>query len=61
MEVAASWGRDHLSLCLDPEDGLYPFLPAAARAAVVMRFHATGLPVPSAREMGRIYLDPAYL
>jgi len=61
MEVAASWGRDHLSLCLDPEDGLYPFLPAAADAAVVMRFHATGLPVPSAHEMGRIYLDPAYL
>jgi GNAT superfamily N-acetyltransferase len=61
LEVAVSWGRDHLSVCLDPEDGLCPFLPAGARAAVVMRFHATGLPVPSGGEMGRIYLDPAYL
>jgi GNAT superfamily N-acetyltransferase len=61
LEVAVSWGRDHLSVCLDPKDELYPFLPAGARAAVVMRFHATGLPVPSASEMERIYLDPAYL
>jgi len=61
VEVAASWGRDHLSICLDPEDGLYPFLPTAARASVILRFLAAGIPVPSADEMGRIYLDPAYL
>jgi hypothetical protein len=61
VEVAASWGRDHLSICLDPEDGLYPFLPTAARASVVLRFLAAGIPVPSAGEMGRLYLDPAYL
>jgi len=61
VEVAASWGRDHLSICLDPEDGLYSFLPTAARASVVLRFLAAGIPVPSADEMGRIYLDPAYL
>jgi len=61
LGVAASWGRDHLSICLDPEDGLYPFLPAAARASVVLRFLAAGIPVPSVNEMGPIYLDPAYL
>ena len=61
LEVAASWGRDELSICLDPEDDLYPFLPATARAGVVFRFLAAGIPVPSAREIGRIYLDPAYL
>jgi GNAT superfamily N-acetyltransferase len=61
LEVAASWGRDHLSICLDPEDDLYAFLPTAARAGVVFRFLAAGIPVPSADEMGRIYLDPAYL
>lgn len=61
LRVAASWGRDHLSICLDAEDGLYPFLPAAARASVIMRFLAAGMPAPSAEEVGRIYLDPAYL
>ncbi len=61
LGVAASWGRDHLSICLDPEDGLYPFLPAGARASVIMRFLAAGIPVPSADEVGCIYLDPAYL
>jgi len=61
LEVTASWGRDYLSICLDQEDGLYPFLPPSARASVVMRFLAAGVPVPSAREIGRIYLDPAYL
>jgi len=61
LEVTASWGRDDLSICLDPEDGLYPFLPATARAGVVFRFLAAGIPVPSARDIGRIYLDPAYL
>jgi GNAT superfamily N-acetyltransferase len=60
LEVAASWGRDHLSICLDPEDGLYPFLPTAARASVIMRFLAPGI-VPSARDMGLFYVDPAYL
>lgn len=60
LGVAASWGRDHLSICLDPEEGLYPLLPAAARAGVVFRFLAPGI-VPSADEMGRIYLDPVYL
>jgi len=61
LEVTASWGRDYLSICLDPEDDLYPFLPATARAGVVFRFLAAGIPVPSASEMGRIYLDQAYL
>ena len=61
LEVAASWGRNELSICLDPEDDLYPFLPATARAGVVFRFLAAGIPVPSARDIGRIYLDPAYL
>jgi GNAT superfamily N-acetyltransferase len=61
LGVAVSWGRDHVSICLDPEDGLYPFLPTTAHASVIMRFFAAGLPVPSADEMGRIYLDPAYL
>jgi hypothetical protein len=61
LEVAASWGRDHLSICLDPEDGLYPFLPAGARAGVIMHFLAAGIPVPSANETGILYLDPAYL
>jgi len=61
LGVAASWERDHLSICLDPEDDLYPFLPAAARASVVLRFLAATIPVPSADEMGRFYLDPAYL
>jgi len=61
LGVAASWGRDQLSICLDPEDGLYPFLPGGARASVIMRFLAAGIPVPSASEMGPIYLDPAYL
>jgi GNAT superfamily N-acetyltransferase len=61
LEVTASWGRDYLSICLDQEDDLYPFLPATARASVVFRFLAAGIPVPSAREIGRIYLDQAYL
>jgi len=61
LGVAASWGRDDLSICLDPEDDLYPFLPSTARAGVVFRFLAAGIPVPSAHEIGRIYLDPAYL
>lgn len=60
LGVAASWGRDHLSICLDPEEVLYPLLPAAARASVILRFLAAGIPVPSAEEMGRIYLDPVY-
>jgi len=61
LRVAASWKRDHLSICLDPEDDLYPFLPVGARASVIMRFLAAGIPAPSAEEVGRIYLDPAYL
>jgi GNAT superfamily N-acetyltransferase len=60
LDVTASWKRDHLSICLDPEDSLYPLLPAAARAGVTFRFLTLG-PVPSVREMGRFYLDPAYL
>jgi hypothetical protein len=59
--IAASWGRDHISIHLDPQDGLYPFLPANARVGADFRFFAFGLPVPSAEEMGRVYLDPAYL
>ena len=61
LGVAASWGRDHLSIHLDPEDGLYPFLPAAARVGADFRFFAAGITVPSAHEMGRFYLDPVYL
>lgn len=60
LEVTASWGRDHLSICLDPEDSLYTRLPAPARASVIFRFFALGI-VPSASDMGRLYLDPAYL
>ena len=60
LDVTASWGRDHLSICLDPEDSLYAFLPAPARAGVVFRFFATGI-VPSASDIGRLHLDPAYL
>jgi hypothetical protein len=59
--VAASWGRDHVSIHLDPRDGLYPYLPAAARVGADFRLFATGLAVPSAHEMGRVYLDPVYL
>lgn len=60
LDVTASWGRDHLSICLDPEESLYAFLPAPARASVIFRFFATGI-VPSASDMGRLHLDPAYL
>jgi len=59
LGVAASWGRDELSICLEPEDSLYPLLPTA-RAGVIFRFFILG-PVPSAHEMGRLYLDPVYL
>ena len=59
--IAASWGRDCLSIHLDPQDGLYPFLPATARVGADFRLFAFGLPVPSEEEMGRVYLDPAYL
>jgi GNAT superfamily N-acetyltransferase len=61
LGIAASWGRDELSIHLDPQDDLYPFLPATARVGADFRFFATGLAVPSAQEMGRIYLDPVYL
>jgi hypothetical protein len=61
LGIAASWGRDHLSIHLDPEGGLYPFLPPAARVGADFRFFATGLAAPSADEMGQIYLDPVYL
>jgi GNAT superfamily N-acetyltransferase len=61
LGVAASWGRDHLSICLDPEDSLYPLLPAAARVGADFRFFASGIAVPSAREIRRFYLDPVYL
>jgi GNAT superfamily N-acetyltransferase len=61
LGIAASWGRDHLSIHLDPREGLYPFLPAAARVGADFRLFATGIAVPSAHEMGHIYLDPAYL
>jgi hypothetical protein len=61
LGVAASWGREDLSICLDPEDGLYPFLPAPARVGADFRFFAAGIAVPSAHETGRFYLDPAYL
>jgi GNAT superfamily N-acetyltransferase len=59
--IAASWGRDHVAIHLDPRDGLYPFLPATARVGADFRLFATGLAVPSADEMGRVYLDPVYL
>jgi hypothetical protein len=59
--VAATWGRDHLSVHLDPRDGLYPFLPATARVGADFRLFATGLAVPAPDEMGHIYLDPVYL
>jgi hypothetical protein len=59
--IAASWGRDHVSIHLDPRDDLYPFLPATARVGADFRLFATGLAVPSAEEMGRVYLDPVYL
>ena len=59
LAVAASWGRDELSICLDPDDSLYRLLPAA-RAGVIFRFFTLGR-VPSAHEMGHLYLDPAYL
>jgi GNAT superfamily N-acetyltransferase len=61
LGIAASWGRDDLSIHLDPQEGVYPFLPAAARVGADFRLFATGLGVPSAREMGHIYLDPVYL
>jgi GNAT superfamily N-acetyltransferase len=61
LGIAASWGRDDLSIHLDPQEGLYPFLPAAARVGADFRLFATGLAVPSADEMGHIYLDPVYL
>jgi GNAT superfamily N-acetyltransferase len=61
LGIAASWGRDDLALHLDPQDGLYRFLPATARVGADFRFFATGLAVPSAHEMGHIYLDPVYL
>ncbi|MCJ7510438.1 MAG: hypothetical protein MUP14_06095 [Dehalococcoidia bacterium] len=61
LGVAASWRRDHLSIHLDPEDGLYSFLPAAARVGADFRFFAAGIAVPSAHEMRPFYLDPAYL
>ena len=61
LGIAASWGRDDLSIHLDPEEGLYPFLPSAARVGADFRLFATGLAVPSAHEMGHIYLDPVYL
>ncbi len=61
LGIAASWGRDHLSIHLDPDDGLYPFLPAEARVSADFRFFAAGLAVPAAHEIGRFYLDPAYL
>ena len=61
LGIAASWGRDDLSIHLDPQDGLYPFLPATARVGADFRLFATGLAVPSAEEMGHIYLDPVYL
>jgi hypothetical protein len=61
LGIAASWGRDDLSIHLDPQEGLYPFLPAAARVGADFRLFATGLAVPSAHEMGHIYLDPVYL
>ena len=61
LGVAASWGRDHLSIHLDPQDSLYPFLPAAARVGADFRFFAAGLAVPSAHEIGPFYLDPVYL
>jgi hypothetical protein len=46
---------------LDPRDGLYRFLPATARVGADFRLFATGLAVPSANEMGPVYLDPVYL
>ena len=61
LGIARSWGRDHLSIHLDPQEGLYPFLPATARVGADFRLFATGLAVPSAHEMGHVYLDPAYL
>jgi hypothetical protein len=59
--IAASWGRDHVAVHLDPRDGLYPFLPATARVGADFRLFATGLAVPAAEEMGLVYLDPVYL
>ena len=61
LGIAASWGRDDLSIHLDPEEGLYPFLPSSARVGADFRLFATGLAVPPAHEMGHIYLDPVYL
>ena len=61
LGIAASWGRNHLSVHLDPQEGLYPFLPAAARVGADFRLFASGIAVPPAHEVGHVYLDPAYL
>jgi GNAT superfamily N-acetyltransferase len=61
LGIAASWGRDHLSIHLDPQEGLYPFLPATARVGADFRLFASGIAVPPAHEIGHVYLDPVYL
>ena len=59
--TARSWGRDHLSIHLDPQEELYPFLPTAAHVGADFRFFASGIAVPPAQEIGLFYLDPVYL
>lgn len=61
LGIAASWGRDDLSIHLDPQEGLYSFLPPGARVGADFRFFVSGMAAPPAHEMGRFYLDPVYL
>ena len=59
--IAHSWGRDHLSIHLDPQEDLYPFLPAPAHVGADFRFFASGIAVPPTQEIGLFYLDPVYV
>jgi hypothetical protein len=61
LEIAASWGRDDLSIHLDPQEGLYAFLPTTARVGADFRFFVSGIAAPPAHEIGHVYLDPVYL
>jgi hypothetical protein len=61
LGIAASWGRDDLSIHLDPQEGLYAFLPTTARVGADFRFFVSGMAAPPAHEIGHIYLDPVYL
>jgi len=59
--IAASWGRNDLSIHLDPQEALYAFLPSTARVGADFRFFVSGIPAPPAHEIGHVYLDPVYL